>query len=106
MRQSKRRWAQLRAETGRQSAGGRRRAQPEAPSAASEGSPGDWPEEHLGMDQTDLGGQIGRLARLGRQRDFSLSRFRKSLDQLARREEREEILRQLLTEWTGLPHSA
>ena len=60
----------------------------------------------MDLDQTDLVGQIGRLARLGRQRDFSLARFRKSLDQLARHEEREEILRQLLTEWTGLPHSA
>jgi len=60
----------------------------------------------LGLDQADLGGRIGRLSRLGRQRDFSLARFRKSLNLLARHEEREEILRQLLTDWTGLPHSA
>ena len=60
----------------------------------------------MGLDQTDLGGRIGRLARLGRQRDFSLTRFRKSLNLLARHEEREEILRQLLIDWTGLPHTA
>lgn len=58
------------------------------------------------MDQADLGERISRLSRLGRQRNFALGRFRKSLDQLARREDRQEILRQLLTDWTGLPHSA
>jgi diguanylate cyclase (GGDEF)-like protein len=58
------------------------------------------------VEQEDLGRRISQISRLGRQRDFSLSRFRKSLDQLARHEERPEILRQLLTEWTGLPHSA
>ena len=60
----------------------------------------------MGLDQADLGGRIGRLARLGRQRDFSITRFRKALNQLARHEDRDEILRQLLTDWTGLPHSA
>jgi diguanylate cyclase (GGDEF)-like protein len=35
-----------------------------------------------------------------------MARFRKSLNQLARHEEKQEILRQLLIDWTGLPHSA
>jgi len=60
----------------------------------------------LRLDQGDITQRIGRLARLGRQRDFSLVRFRKALTLLARHEDRNEILRQLLTEWTGLPHSA
>ncbi len=51
----------------------------------------------------DLGVQIGRLARAGRQRDFSLPRFQKSLDAIVRNGERGEVLRQLLTDWTGLP---
>src|SRR5215470_2334064 len=42
---------------------------------------------------------------MGRQRDFSLARFRKSLSRLAKNDERPEILRQLMTDWTGLPHS-
>jgi len=50
--------------------------------------------------------RIVRLARLGRQRDFSHARFKKQLASLARPEERAEVLRELLTEWTGLPHSA
>ena len=45
---------------------------------------------------------IGRLARIGRQRDFSLSRFEKALAAVANGD-RAEILRQLLTDWTGLP---
>ncbi|HTR02321.1 MAG TPA: GGDEF domain-containing protein [Thermoanaerobaculia bacterium] len=51
----------------------------------------------------DLGTQINRLARLGRQRDFSLARFRKSLDAVAHNGQRGEVLRQLLTDWTGIP---
>jgi diguanylate cyclase (GGDEF)-like protein len=35
-----------------------------------------------------------------------MARFRKSLNQLARHEEKQEILRQLLIDWTGLPHSS
>ena len=35
-----------------------------------------------------------------------MGRFRKSLNQLARHGEKQEILRQLLIDWTGLPHSA
>lgn len=60
----------------------------------------------MSVEQEDLGRRISQISRLGRQRDFSLTRFRKSLDQLARHEEKPEILRQLLTEWTGLPHCA
>jgi len=47
--------------------------------------------------------RIARLARLGRQRDFSPARFHKAIDTLARPDERAEILRRLLTEWTGVP---
>ena len=49
---------------------------------------------------------IERLARLGRQRDFSLPRFRKSLLAIAHNGQRGEILRQLLTDWTGIPVDA
>jgi diguanylate cyclase (GGDEF)-like protein len=45
---------------------------------------------------------IGRLARIGRQRDFSLARFEKALAAIANGD-RAEVLRQLLTDWTGLP---
>ena len=54
----------------------------------------------------DLGARIGSLARLGRQRDFSLPRFRKSLNALVRNGQRGEVLRQLLADWTGLPFEA
>jgi diguanylate cyclase (GGDEF)-like protein len=54
----------------------------------------------------NLGAGIGRLARLGRQRDFSLPRFQKSLDALAHNGQRGEVLRQLLTDWTGIPFDA
>jgi diguanylate cyclase (GGDEF)-like protein len=56
----------------------------------------------LNRERTAL--RIGRLARLGRQRDFSFARFHKSLHSLARPEERADVLRRLLTEWTGVPH--
>ena len=48
---------------------------------------------------------IARLAELGRQRDFSLGRFQKSLAAASARRETGEILRQLFTEWTGLQFS-
>ena len=54
----------------------------------------------------DLAVRIGSLARLGRQRDFSLPRFRKALATIARNGQRGEVLRQLLTDWTGLPFEA
>jgi diguanylate cyclase (GGDEF)-like protein len=47
---------------------------------------------------------IERLAKLGRQRDFSLPRFHRALDSIARTADRNEVLRKLLTEWTGIPH--
>jgi diguanylate cyclase (GGDEF)-like protein len=46
------------------------------------------------------------LVRLGRQRDFPLSRFHRSLREICRDEDRDEILSHLLAEWTGLPHNA
>ncbi len=49
--------------------------------------------------------RIARLVRLGRQRDFSLSRFGNALAGACRREERAGILSQLLTDWTGLSFS-
>jgi diguanylate cyclase (GGDEF)-like protein len=58
------------------------------------------------LDQGEIDRRISRLSRLGRQRNFSITRFRKSLNQLARHEEKQEILRQLLIDWTGLPHNA
>jgi diguanylate cyclase (GGDEF)-like protein len=58
------------------------------------------------LDQGEIGRRINQLSRLGRQRDFPVARFRKSLNQLARHENKQEILRQLLIDWTGLPHSA
>jgi len=56
------------------------------------------------LDRERIALSIARLARLGRQRDFSFARFQRSLDSLARPEQKAEVLRRLLTEWTGLPH--
>ncbi len=55
------------------------------------------------LEAQDLSLRIGRLARLGRQRDFSIVRFEKALASIARNGDRGEVLRQLLTDWTGLP---
>jgi len=54
------------------------------------------------LTEGNVSAHIGRLARLGRQRDFSLARFEKALSSVANGD-RAEILRQLLTDWTGLP---
>jgi diguanylate cyclase (GGDEF)-like protein len=54
----------------------------------------------------DLNVRIGRLARQGRQRDFSLPRFQKLLASIAHNGERADVLRQLLTDWTGIPFEA
>lgn len=54
----------------------------------------------------ELNARIGRLARLGRQRDFPLGRFQKSLGAVAHNGERADVLRQLLTDWTGIPFEA
>jgi diguanylate cyclase (GGDEF)-like protein len=58
----------------------------------------------LALQQGEIDGKVGRLSRLGRQRDFSLSRFCKALALAAGQDDQREILRQLLTDWTGLPH--
>jgi diguanylate cyclase (GGDEF)-like protein len=50
--------------------------------------------------------RIERLARLGRQRDFSLPRFRKSLQAIAHNGDRGAVLSQLLADWTGIPFEA
>jgi diguanylate cyclase (GGDEF)-like protein len=49
---------------------------------------------------------ILRLARQGRQRDFSLARFQRTLDSIARNGEHGDVLRQLLADWTGIPFEA
>jgi len=54
----------------------------------------------------DLSHHISGLARLGRQRDFSLPRFAKALSAIARNGDRGDVLRQLLVEWTGVPFEA
>jgi diguanylate cyclase (GGDEF)-like protein len=56
----------------------------------------------VGLNRERVALSISRLARLGRQRDFSASRFAKELRAL-QPEEKEEVLARLLTEWTGLP---
>ena len=58
------------------------------------------------MDQEELGKRISQLSRLGRRRDFSIAGFHKALNRLSRVEEKQEILRLLLIDWTSLPHTA
>ena len=58
------------------------------------------------MDRERIALSISRLARLGRQRDFSFARFQKALESVAHNGDKAEVLRRLLTEWTGLPHNA
>lgn len=58
------------------------------------------------MEQQEAAPRVGSLARLGRQRDFSLPRFRRALTLASRHARREEVLRLLFAEWTGLPLSA
>jgi diguanylate cyclase (GGDEF)-like protein len=58
------------------------------------------------VKRSDANTPADRLARLGRQRDFSLPRFRRALEAAARHDDRSELLRHLLTDWTGLPFSA
>jgi diguanylate cyclase (GGDEF)-like protein len=53
--------------------------------------------------------KIAELARLGRQKNFSLERFEEELASASKRSDRSEILRELLEDWTGLalsPHEA
>lgn len=58
------------------------------------------------MEQEEANPRVGSLARLGRQRDFSLPRFRRALVLACRSARRGEILRQLFSEWLGLSLSA
>jgi diguanylate cyclase (GGDEF)-like protein len=55
------------------------------------------------LERERIAPRIARLARLGRQRDFPAARFRRTFDALVRPEEKAEVLRVLLTEWTGVP---
>lgn len=57
------------------------------------------------MDRERIALSIEKLARLGRQRDFSFGRFQNALESVVHPEERGEVLRRLLTEWTGVPQS-
>lgn len=58
------------------------------------------------MDRERIALSIARLARLGRQRDFAFGRFHQALESVAHPEDKTEVIRRLLTEWTGLPHNA
>jgi diguanylate cyclase (GGDEF)-like protein len=57
------------------------------------------------LDRERIALSIARLARLGRQRDFSPARFQKALEAIGLPDERSEVLARLLTEWTGIPHA-
>jgi len=55
------------------------------------------------MMDDELDGRIARLARLGRARDFSASRFRRDLQAAAREGiSRTDILSRLIADWTGV----
>jgi diguanylate cyclase (GGDEF)-like protein len=56
------------------------------------------------LDRERIALSIERLARLGRQRDFSFARFHRTLDSVTGPDEKPEVLARLLTDWTGLPH--
>jgi diguanylate cyclase (GGDEF)-like protein len=58
------------------------------------------------LEQHEANPRVGSLARLGRQRDFSLPRFRRALTLASRHTKRAEILRLLFSEWLGLTVSA
>ncbi len=58
------------------------------------------------MRREDSSLRIDRLVRLGRLRNFNLERFKSTLAEASHAEEAGEVLRQLLTEWTGLPIGA
>ena len=50
--------------------------------------------------------RVARLARMGRVRSFSPERFRRELDGVTEGAERDELLRLLIVEWTGVDVSA
>jgi len=54
------------------------------------------------VEQDEASPRVGSLARLGRQRDFSLPRFRRALAMASRQAKRGDILAALLAEWAGL----
>lgn len=54
------------------------------------------------MKPADPGLEIQRLVRLGRERNFPLRRFERSLAALARRTSKGDVLRQLFLDWTSL----
>jgi diguanylate cyclase (GGDEF)-like protein len=58
------------------------------------------------LEQDEVSPRVGSLARLGRQRDFSLPRFRRALAMASRHAKRAEILRQLFAQWLGITLSA
>ena len=58
------------------------------------------------MEQDEATPRVGALARLGRQPDFSLQRFRRALTLASRTAKRPEVLRRLFVEWAGLALSA
>jgi len=58
------------------------------------------------VEQDEASPRVASLARLGRQRDFSLPRFRRALTLASRHAKHEEILRHLFAEWLGLTLSA
>lgn len=52
--------------------------------------------------ESELNVQVGRLARLGRARNFSPGRFEAALAEASRGRSRADLLRRLLSEWTGV----
>jgi len=58
------------------------------------------------LEQDEANPRVAALVRLGRQRDFSLPRFRRTLTSAARSTKRGEILRKLFADWLGVSLSA
>jgi len=58
------------------------------------------------LEQEEVSPRVGSLARLGRQRDFSLPRFRRALALASRHAKRGDLLRALFSDWLGLTLSA
>ena len=103
--------SRLTREAGRNDAAASRLGERPVPGASESRESGD--DVHTGQDGNrmrlashDLSHHISGLARLGRQRDFSLPRFAKALSAIARNGDRGDVLRQLLVEWTGVPFEA
>ena len=58
------------------------------------------------MKREDSVPNIARIASLGRQRNFSLPRFRRALAALSRHSDEAEVLCRVLADWTGLSLTA